>query len=359
MRFADEIFMTFLLCVSADQVRSVSDGAASTYDWTVNVAQNGRPYFFEIFTVVNFVALCVALPFVAPTAVYTLSLVMPMVAGWFLLQALAGIGVRLFLAYRRGAARELLGSYRASGWIVDTLRMAIFSGLWVHTYGWIKLAVPILHPRLFDQQLWNIDRAICFGYSPNVFLLTLFSSPRVLRVIDVTYGDLFFISLTIAGVFFASAPERRMRIAFMNSNTLLWLIGAWMYVAVPALGPAYRFPEVWLPLAPLLEQTQYFQRMLMLNYDSVLSSLRGMQRPINILFGVAAFPSLHVAFQTLAFLWMRRLTKWGGTLFGVVALVIFIGSVVTGWHYLIDGIAGVLLAWGCYFAARRVPAIRA
>ena len=325
----------------------------------MNIAQNARPYFFEIFAVVNFIAFCAALPFIAQQAVHTLGIDLPMVIGWFLLQTLAGMGVRLVLAYRRGAARELLATYRSAGWIVDTLRMAIFSGVWVHTYGWIKLAIPILHPRLFDQQLWNLDRAICFGYSPNIFLLTIFSAPPVLRAIDVTYGYLFFITLILAGSFFGSEPERRIRIAFMNSNTLLWLVGAWLYVAVPSLGPAYRFPEVWLPLAHLLQVTQFYQRLLMLNYDSMLSSLRGMQRPVNILFGVAAFPSLHVGFQTLVFLWMRRLTKWGGTLFGICALVICIGSVVTGWHYLIDGIAGALLAWGCYIAACRVPAIRA
>jgi len=269
------------------------------------------------------------------------------------------MAIRLAFARRRGVARELFTTYRSTEWITDTLRLAIFSGLWLHTYGWIKLAIPILHPRLFDQQLWNLDRALCFGYSPNLFLLTIFSSPPVLRVIDATYADVFFISLTIAGIFFGSAPERRTRIAFMNSNVLLWLIGAWLYVALPALGPAYRFPEVWLPLAPLLERTQQFQRLLMSNYNAVLASLRGTPRPINILFGVAAFPSLHVAFQTLAFLWMRRLTSWGGTLFGIFALFIFIGSIVTGWHYLVDGIAGGLLAWACYAAAQRVPAIRA
>jgi hypothetical protein len=325
----------------------------------VNAAQKPRPYFFEIFTVLNFVVLCCVLPRIAPTAVYTLSVVMPSVAVGFMLQALIGMCVRLVLAYRRGTAQELVAAYRSVGWITDTIRLAIFSGLWLHTYGWIKLAIPELHPRLFDQQLWNLDRVLCFGYSPNMFLLTIFSSPPLLRLVDVTYADVFFMSLTIAAIFFASAPERRMRVAFMNSNTLLWLVGAWLYVAVPALGPAYRFPEVWLPLAPLLSRTQYFQRMLMSNYNAVLASMHGLQRPINILFGVAAFPSLHVGFQTLAFLWMRRLTSWGGTLFGIFALFIFIGSIVTGWHYLIDGIAGALLAWGCYVAACRVPAIRA
>src|SRR5207248_3280852 len=115
----------------------------------------------------------------------------------------------------------------------------------------------------------------------------------------------------------------------------------------------------WRALAAPAARPQQFRRLSMSNYTAVLASLRGTPRPINILFGVAAFPSLHVAFQTLAFLWMRRLTSWGGTLFGIFALFIFIGSIVTGWHYLVDGIAGALLAWGCYIAACRIPAIRA
>ncbi|MDP9362156.1 MAG: phosphatase PAP2 family protein [Acidobacteriota bacterium] len=318
-----------------------------------------RLYFFEIFTIANFVVLLFALRHITSMPFWTLGAIAPAVAGGFLLQALIGMAIRLTFAARRGAARELLATYRSKDWMADTVRLAIFSGLWVHTYGWIKLTIPVLHPRLFDQELWNLGRALFFGYSPSMFIHTVFAAPRVLRVIDWTYANAFFVSLNIAGIFMASAPERRLRIAFMNSNSLLWLIGAWLYVALPSLGPAYRFPEVWLPLAPFLGRSQTYQRLLMSNYQAVLASLRGTPRPINILFGVAAFPSLHVAFQTLAFLWMRRLTKWGGAVFGIFAVFIYIGSIVTGWHYFIDGVAGAALAWACYAAAQRVPAIRA
>jgi len=71
------------------------------------------------------------------------------------------------------------------------------------------------------------------------------------------------------------------------------------------------------------------------------------------LYAVAAFPSLHVAFQTLVFLWMRRVWRWGGLVFGVIAVTILIGSVVTGWHYFVDGIAGALIAWLCYTLSSR------
>jgi hypothetical protein len=328
-----------------------------TYDIGVKASQIRRPYFFEIFTVANLLVMLFVLRRLGMITLSTMSAVVPPIVVGFFLQALLGVVIRLAFAARGGTARELLATYRSAGWIIDTLRLAVFTGVWVHIYGWIKLTVPMVHPHLFDQQLWTLDRALFFGYEPNVFLLTLFSPSPVLRVIDWTYAYVFFVSLNIVGVFIASAPDRRLRVCFMNSNTVLWLAGAWLYVAVPALGPAYRFPEVWLPLAPLLTETQHFQRLLIANYAAVQAWLRGGRQPVNILLGVAAFPSLHVGFQTLAFLWMRRVTKWGGTLFGIFAVFIFIGSIVTGWHYLIDGIAGAALAWLCYALSCRVTAI--
>lgn len=321
--------------------------------------QIARPYFFEVFTIANFLVLLFVLRHVTSRPFWSLGPFLLSIAFGVLVQTLLGITIRLTIAAFRGTARELLATYRSVGWLIDTFRLAVVSGLWIHTYGWIKLVIPVLHPHLFDQQLWNLDRTICFGYQPSFFVLSLFSAPSVMRVIDWTYANVFFASLNVVLIFFASSPERRLRIAFMNSNTLLWLIGAWLYVAVPALGPAYRFPEVWVPLAPWLDRTQTFQRLLMTNYRNVLLSLRGVPRPINVLFGIAAFPSLHVGFQMLALLWLRRVTKWGGPVFLICVFFIAIGSLVTGWHYLIDGLAGAALAWVCYLAAQRVPAIRA
>ncbi|MGH9420786.1 MAG: phosphatase PAP2 family protein, partial [Thermoanaerobaculia bacterium] len=314
---------------------------------------------FEVFAIANLLILLFLLRDVTSKPFRTLGSFVLEIAMGVLAQTLIGVAIRLAFAAYRGNAKELLATYRSGGWLMDTFRLAIGGGLWTHTYGWIKLMTPVLHPHLFDQRLWDLDRAICFGYQPSFFVLSLFSAPAVMRLIDWTYANVFFASLNIASIFFASAPQRRLRIAFMNSNALLWLIGGWLYVAVPSLGPAYRFPEVWVPLAPWLDRTQTFQRLLMTNYRNVLSSLRGVQRPVSILFGIGAFPSLHVGFQMLAWLWLRRLTKWGSPLFLLFAVFIFFGSLVTGWHYLVDGLAGAALAWACYAAAQRVPAIRA
>src|SRR5262249_26055266 len=65
---------------------------------------------------------------------------------------------------------------------------------------------------------------------------------------------------------------------------------------------------------------------------------------INPSLGIAAFPSLHVASQLYSALWVRRLAPTLGFVLLLTVGVLFVGSIVTGWHYLIDSVAGLVLA---------------
>ena len=103
--------------------------------------------------------------------------------------------------------------------------------------------------------------------------------------------------MAVAFAFFLSSPSRRLRYAFMTSNVFLWMAGAWLYLVIPSLGPAYRFPEVWLPYSPWFTLSHHFQVILFINYMSVVKLARGANLPVIVTFGVAAFPSLHVGFQ--------------------------------------------------------------
>jgi PAP2 superfamily protein len=317
-----------------------------------------RPYFFEIVSIINFLAIFAlvepANPIVLTSVPVTFASFIPMLA----LYGAVGVAVRAAIAWYRGELRAYWRIIRSAGWLVDSARILVFGALMVHTYFWIKLVVPLLHPVLYDQALWNLDRRMLFGYSPNLLFLNLFSQPAVLKSIDWAYARIFFVSMTIAFMFFLSAPSRRLRAAFSNGNTLLWLIGAWLYMLIPSLGPAFRFPDVWLPFVYGLDMTQNFQGILIKNYQAVLQLPRGGSfRNVQLMFGVAAFPSLHVAFQTFVFLWMRRLWIYGEIVFGIFTLVILLGSVVTGWHYLIDGIAGIAMAIACYLAGAAMSRI--
>jgi hypothetical protein len=310
-----------------------------------------RLHLFEWFALGNLLAVAVVgwwtLPLVGSLPGHLISFLV-----LFCLQAVAGIVIRGLICLLRGD-RAYFRVIASREWIIDTFRLMLASSLIVIGYGWLKLIVPITNLRLFDQELWEIDRLLFLGNAPVLFLLHLFGDDAFLRVIDWSYANVFFTSTIVAFAWVFSEPSRRVRFAFANGNAVLWIGGAWLYFLIPSLGPAYAFPDIWFAHSETLRTTQSLQAVLMRNYQNVIRAAAGepVTAPIHIAFGIGAFPSLHVAFQLYVFLWMRRLWTSGEVLFGLFAVTIFLGSMITGWHYLIDGIAGIAMAWICY----RVP----
>jgi PAP2 superfamily len=314
-----------------------------------------RPYFVELFALANviLIAILAGAGGGRPSLLWLVGLFLTL-----MLQTLAGIGIRALIAFVRGR-RGYLRRIRRRAWILETLRLVFATAVIFWVYGWIKLLIPILHPRLFDQELWDLDQTLFFGLAPTLFFLDVFGSHAFLRIIDWSYAHIFLASTVIAAAYFFSEPSRRIRLAFTNGNALLWIAGVWMYVLIPSLGPAYRFPDIWLAHGDSLKRTQAIQGMLMRNYNDVLRAAHGQPHgPLNAMFGIAAFPSLHVAFQAFVFFWMRRLWTSGEVLFAIFTAAIFLGSMITGWHYLVDGIAGLLLAalcWWAFWRRARMP----
>jgi hypothetical protein len=318
-----------------------------------NARIDWRPHAYEIVIVANLLLIHALLMRNTNAVLTTLPMSLLTILPSMGLQAGGAILIRVAIAYFRGGAGKYFRELRKPGWIVETLRALFGAALMVHVYGWIKLAIPLLHPRLFDQQLWDLDRSIFFGISPNIFFLNLFSSHAVLRAVDLSYAYIFIAGLTVAVGYFLSSPSKRLQVAFITGHAIMWLAGAWIYVLIPALGPAYRFPDVWLQYTHELPLTQSLQAMLWTNYANVLKIPHGGGAPVSILLGIAAFPSMHMAFQMFIFLWFRRLWTWGEVLFAIFVLFIFLGAMITGWHYLIDLFAGLLLAWLTWFVTSR------
>jgi hypothetical protein len=307
-----------------------------------------RPYFFEVFALANLAAVAIFAQATLPIAGSPLGHLITFSIG-IGIQAAAGIGVRLLVALAR-RDRSYLTVIRNGAWIADTVRLIVFGAMVIVAYGWIKLVVPVFHPRLFDPELWELDRTLFFGIAPTTFLLDVFGRGWFLRLIDWTYANIFFASASIAYAWVLSHPERRIRVAFANGNALLWITGGWLYLLLPSVGPAFRFPDVWLAHSESLRNTQGLQAILMRNYQNVIRAWGGLPitEPIRIVFGIGAFPSLHVAFQMYVFLWARRVWRTGQMLFGIFVVLIFLGSMITGWHYMSDSLAGLLMAYLSY-----------
>lgn len=277
---------------------------------------------------------------------------------------LGGCLLRFVYSALRGRARVYLRRIFTWGWMFFSVRLLIAGALTTHVYCWLKGLLQLLRPELYDQLLWQIDRWIFFGFSPNVFSLYLFRHPLALRFVDLSYGTVFFYTLAGSIPFFYSLSSDRLRVAFATGYSVLWWGGAWLYFLVPSMGPCYAFAEVWKPFAADLPFHHGLQQVLLENHQLIPLLPQGKIPPGFILATIAAFPSLHVASQTFIALWIGRLVPWLRLVFYLSAAVIFVGSVVTGWHYLIDSIAGLAIGWATFrlgvdlYSLRRVLPVR-
>ena len=241
---------------------------------------------------------------------------------------------------------------------VDAVGFGVLMGIVAADYTWLKLLIPALNGRSWDTGLGNLDRLLCGGIDPNRFLLAILAgNPRwVASAVDIMYWLWMFAGL-LGGIVLLTAADRAVRRSGAASLALFWLAGAWIYVAVPAFGPALVDLDLWTQVRVLLPNNAGTERELLWNYMAVKSIVAGKPMPVRVSFGVAAMPSLHVGLDVLFALWARRQARSWAWVWWILTGVTSLGAVATGWHYLVDVIAGAGLALAAYLlAAERDPA---
>ncbi len=215
-------------------------------------------------------------------------------------------------------------------------------------YKWLKVCVPLLRTTVLDPALWRIDRIVHLGFSPSIFAAELLQGTRVAHWLDIYYGAwVSTVLVSLAYIFLSDDLAKRRNFAF--ACALLWLTGAWLYFALPAVGPCFTVSEVFDQIRAQMPKAMATQRALWENYGRMVAGRGGSLREFNPYFGVAAMPSLHVGAHWLFTLWSRRYARRLVPIFAGATLLTFLGSIATGWHYALDGYAGMLLAW---FAVR-------
>lgn len=285
------------------------------------------------------------------TALHSLSKNGPTLAATF------AVGVVLNVLYRlrpSGAARAYLREIRTRDWLLDTVRIWVACVLLSYSYTWLKALIPLVNGRLWDVELTWFDQVFHLGISPNRFLVALFEGTPVLAFIDWTYFLWLPFVLVLFG-FFTTFPDRRTRAQFAFSHVALWTLGAWIYVAMPALGPALAFPDDWRSVHASMPKNSGGQVLLLHNYQTVLEARRTGQlgRGFNPGYGVAAMPSLHVGVDWLLLLWcLRRARPLAGLLLAAVVVTV-LGSIATGWHYAVDAWVGIAIAHLAFWASTK------
>lgn len=212
-----------------------------------------------------------------------------------------------------------------------TYRLGLFVPM-LASYFEMRTLLPALHPELMDRELFAIDQWL-FGGTPALWLNALNVKPLVEWVSFFYYCYFALLALMLLPSLFLSQGGRRMQ-ELMAGSLLICAVGHLLYTLVPGAGPyaTLVFEE------PLRGGFWWHQ-------VEVTVATAGAKLDI--------FPSLHTAYPTFfalhAFAHRQQSPfRWVWPLLAFIALNIVFATVFLRWHWLIDVLAGLLLA----FAAR-------
>ena len=268
---------------------------------------------------------------------------------------LAGVSIAVVVAVwlvrrrRAGPDAAELEIVQPRFWI-DTLRIVVALSVVQTVHLTLKAYLPVINHTNHDQLLWRLDRVIGLGHEPVALTLAAFGQPLSLHVIDLVYSGLYYFLLWGGVVVFFAGLDRERRFAFFDSFALMWQVGLAAYILLPSWGPVFTRPEIFETALQSCPITTHVQSALFAETSAIFQGNYNV--PIQF-FGLAAFPSLHVAVLTLFALWASAIGRWWRWWNSAMLVVILIGSMAIGYHYLVDGLAGALIAAGCVLVAKR------
>jgi membrane-associated phospholipid phosphatase len=198
------------------------------------------------------------------------------------------------------------------------------------TYFMFAQLLPLVNPRALDHQLYQLDLSL-FGVEPAVYF-DRFVTPTTTEWFAFFYFSYFFVlALHVLPILFVSR-NARMISEFALGMILLFCMGHTLYILVPGYGPYKAMPELF---------NHQLSPGIWWNTTRTLVAQSGAQKDI--------FPSLHTAAPTflLLFSFHRRAElpfRYTWPLVAFFAVNIVIATMFLRWHYVIDVVAGLILA---------------
>lgn len=217
----------------------------------------------------------------------------------------------------------------------DCWKFALAMGLvWFQflSLTWMKAMIPLVTPMWADVPLANLEAAILGTDAWRIL-------PRAGGAIGLLYTFWFPITCgCFAGAYFRQRPNRdALLLSFFLTVGLLGTFGQYL---LPSGGPIF------------FERLGYGDRFAGLEVPDLANRTADYlwaaysRNSLSFATGISAFPSIHVATTAWVAIAFRHPLAYAWL------AVVFFGSIMLGWHYAIDGIAGIIGAVACYALAR-------
>ncbi|MET1026927.1 MAG: phosphatase PAP2 family protein, partial [Dongiaceae bacterium] len=228
----------------------------------------------------------------------------------------------------------------------DYLLLGLFI-LVIYVHFNIKMWIPVINPRLYDQDYFAIDQAA----RPLLTLLAFLRGEiaRAIPAVDIWYQAAF-MAIFVLSFLSHALGKRRWHYHNIVALLLLEMAGPLTYLIMPAVGP-FIYERGASALATAAELRMYGVYEQVRAGGAAWIAQHGGQFFAEPL---AAMPSLHVGASFVIMYYAIKARSWMAPLCVIVFLWICIESVVTRWHYLIDLPVGLLLAGGAICLANHL-----
>ncbi|WP_205319970.1 phosphatase PAP2 family protein [Notoacmeibacter marinus] len=198
----------------------------------------------------------------------------------------------------------------------------------------------------WDESFMHLERWLHFGRLPHEWLRPFYDWPLAVQIVNFIYNLWYFVMIGVVLAIGIGRGGLENRFRFLFAFVASWLIGGVLIASVfSSAGPCFYgrlgFGGDYALLMARLGAIDLTHNLYALSTQNMLweSYAGGFNAS-----PISAFPSLHVATATLIALFAWP-SGWLGRMAGLAFLAtILFGSVLLGWHYAVDGYAGILIA---------------
>jgi len=200
----------------------------------------------------------------------------------------------------------------------------------------LKPAIPVLNPNNYDAVFENLERLIFGGVLPTEYFISKLSYHSLIfwNVIYHLFAPFICLSLVIC-LYHEGFYSGALLTLALNIGLFVCIV---LTLFFPSLGPLFIHPD-WFNTFPDLNNNQLAAFLIKTVADYA-------QKPgtVYACAGIAAMPSYHIYALAACFMSWKQLNIFF-KLFGVfIILIVWMSTFILGWHYVIDGLIGILLA---------------
>ncbi|MGY2702613.1 phosphatase PAP2 family protein [Nocardioides sp. HB32] len=198
-----------------------------------------------------------------------------------------------------------------------------------------------------DRQLLDFDRTLFLGHSPAELLHSLLGTGGAASVLASCYESFVYVVVAAVVGSVALLPRVKDFYVMLFAGVWVWILGVASYYLVPSLGPFASAPQEFVKLRATgvtASQAEY-----LVDRAHLLAS----PGSPDAFASISAFASLHTAFTCVIllvalYLRMRLLS----IVMAVYLVLVMVATIYFGMHFVIDDVAGVVIALAAVTLAR-------